>query len=53
MQRVERHIGPPPSLGDRAVVIAGILAVAIVALFGAAPDEAPRQPAPAARVAQR
>jgi hypothetical protein len=31
------------SLGDRAVVIAGILAVVVVGLFGATPEE-PQQP---------
>jgi hypothetical protein len=33
------------SLGDRAVVVAGILAVVVVTLFGATPDERP-QPRP-------
>ncbi len=39
---------PQSSLGDRAVVIAGVLAIVVVALFGAAPE----QPNPATRVVQ-
>jgi len=40
---------PQSSLGDRAVVIAGILAIVLVGLFGAEPD---RPPEPATRTAQ-
>jgi hypothetical protein len=41
------------SLGDRAVVIAGVLAVVVVALFGATPDGAGEQSAPTVRVVHR
>jgi hypothetical protein len=41
MQRREHPTEPKPSLGDRAVVIAGILAIVIVGLFGAEPEPAP------------
>jgi len=40
---------PQSSLGDRAVVIAGVLAILLVGLFGAEPDQ---QPTPAARTVQ-
>ncbi len=39
----------PQSLGDRAVVIAGIFAIVLVGLFGAEPIQAP---SPATRTAQ-
>jgi hypothetical protein len=40
---------PQSSLGDRAVVIAGVLAILLVGLFGAEPDQ---QPAPLTRTVQ-
>lgn len=43
------QVGPQSSLGDRAVVIAGILAIVIVGPFGAEREEAP---GPVARSAQ-
>jgi hypothetical protein len=41
MERTERESNPQTSLGDRAVAVAGILAIVVVALFGAAPTEPP------------
>jgi len=40
---------PQSSLGDRAVVIAGVLAILLVGLFGAEPDQ---QPQPLTRTVQ-
>ncbi len=42
-------MAPQSSLGDRAVVIAGILALVLVGLFGAEPEP---QPQPLARTVQ-
>jgi hypothetical protein len=44
---------PQSSLGDRAVVIAGVLAILLVELFGAAPDQPPAAAARAVQSAQR
>ena len=40
---------PQSSLGDRAVMIAGLLAILLVGLFGAEPDQ---QPEPLTRTVQ-
>jgi hypothetical protein len=41
-----------PSLGDRAVLIAGALAIVVVGLFGAEPEEVAKEPAHAVQVAK-
>jgi hypothetical protein len=45
---------PQSSLGDRAALLAGVLAIVLVGLFGAEPDETASRsvPAPAGVVAQ-
>lgn len=44
---------PQSSLGDRAVVIAGVLAILLVGLFGAEPDQLPTLAARTVQSAQR
>ena len=44
---------PRPSLGDQAVLIAGVLAIVLVGLFGAEAEEAAMEPAQTAQVAKR
>ena len=44
---------PQPSLGDQAVLIAGVLAIVLVGLFGAEPEEVAKEPAPTVQVAKR
>jgi hypothetical protein len=43
---------PQSSLGDRAVLLAGVLAIVLVGLFGAEPDEVAKRPAQAVQVAK-
>ena len=42
-----------PSLGDQAVFIAGVLAIVLVGLFGAEPEEVMKEPAQTVQVAKR
>ena len=44
---------PQPSLGDQAVLIAGVLAIVLVGLFGAEPEEVAKEPARTVQVAKR
>ncbi|HKC42729.1 MAG TPA: hypothetical protein VKC64_02800 [Burkholderiales bacterium] len=41
------------SLGDQAVLIAGALAIVLVGLFGAEPEEVANEPAQTVQVAKR
>jgi hypothetical protein len=51
---MERYtMEPKSSLGDRAVLVAGVLAIVLVWLFGAEPRPAAEQVAQTAQAAQR